>query len=307
MMLHITDATVASDTISVETLDIYKVYSVKNVKSYAHSNYTTWDIECCAPGSVSSGIERVYFVIDTHAHDAFGHWVFESAIYLPLFNILKVRHPTIKLLLTEPRTYKRIFCKYMGISEDDIVYRNDLVYSITTTTDSSVYYFPSPISALNQAEITEDYMRHVNRFWSFFRRERTGHYPLVVLPRQQRENYVGNDRVVPFSEIINYANTVPNSRIVHTDTIEDLSVQIQAIADANVVVVTDGSPFLVNGMFSYDKDIVISGQSRTIGQGYRFKKMAYIINKIRGQNKSVSYIGGQADTCNRVRQLMRGE
>ena len=304
MMIHITDDTVASDTISVETLDIYKVYSVKNVKSYAHSNYTTWDIECNTPGSVSTGVERFYFVIDTHGHDAFGHWVYESAIYLPLFNILRARHPTIKLLLTEPKTYKRIFCKYMGISDDDIVYHNDLVYSITTTTDASVYYFPSPISALIQADITEEYMCHVDKFWTFFRKERTGHSPLVVLPRQQRENYAGNDRIVPFADIIQYANTVHNSRIVHTDTIEDLSVQIQAIIDADVVVVTDGSPFIVNGMFSYDKDIVISGQSCTIGQGYRFKKMAYIINKIRGQNKSVSYIMGQADTCNRVRQLM---
>lgn len=297
-MLHITDATVASDTISVETLDIYKVYSVKNVKSYGYSNYNTWDVECNGPESAIDGVVRFYFAIDTHAHDAFGHWIFESAIYLPLFNILKERHPTIKLLLREPKMYKRIFCKYMGISEDDIV------YSITTTTDASVYYFPSPISALNQVEITEDYIHHVDRFWSLFRRERTGHCPLAVLPRQQRENYAGNDRIVPFSEIINYANTVPNSRIVHTDTIEDLSVQIQAIVDSDIIVVTDGSPFLVNGMFSYDKDIVISGQSCTIGQGYRFKKMAYIIRKIAAQNKSVFYIGGQAETCNKIRELM---
>ena len=54
-------------------------------------------------------------------NDPFGHWVFEVAVFLPLFHILKSKYPTLKLLSFNPKRYNDIFYKGFGIIDEDIV------------------------------------------------------------------------------------------------------------------------------------------------------------------------------------------
>lgn len=296
-MIDIRDTTEASDKVMVETIDIYKVYSVHNVSTYSDSGYDTLHISCYEP--TETGDIKYYFGLDRFYNDAFAHWVFESAVYLPLFRLLKQRHPHIKLFLKSRKTYTRLFCNYLGISTDDLVYAFD-------TSSPSICYFAPPISSLNQNEITEAYKQHLCRFWEMFRADDVEiQHPVVVLPRQKLENYPGNDRVIPFDTILQYTSRIKDSVILHTDTVTDLAEQIAVIRGSAVIVVTDGSPFLVNGMFSYNKHILVSGQCCTYGQAIRFKKIAYIIDKIKRQNLSASYIETQGDTCNRLRDILR--
>jgi hypothetical protein len=296
-MIHIRDTTEASDKVMVETIDIYKVYSVHNVSTYSDSGHDTFNISCYEPSD--GGDMNYYFALDGFFNDAFAHWIFESAIYLPLFRLLQQRHPHIKLFTKSRKTYTRLFCNYLGFSDADMVYTFD-------TTCPSICYFASPISSLIQNEITEAYKQHVDRFWDMFRADSVEMiHPVAVLPRQQKENYQGNDRVIPFDTILQYTSRIKDSVILHTDTVTDLAEQIAVIHGSAVIVVTDGSPFLVNGMFSYNKHILVSGQCCTYGQAIRFKKIAYIIDKIKRQNLSASYIETQGDTCNRLRDILR--
>jgi hypothetical protein len=309
-MIKLDDSSETNDLIHKEEVDIYKVYSIKNVKSYTHSDLTVWSVET-TPIS-DPGVQNMYFAFDTIYENAFGHWVFECAIYLPLYKLLRARIPNLKLYLKSAKTYKTLFCKYFDIHKDDVVYEFDVAHQ-------SVCYFPSPISALNVPCLHTDYVKHLDLFWDNFRlfNARNHHevdlnvcghtgidavesHVVTVLPRQKKENYNSNDREVPFNKIIEYVTTIPDHVLLHTDAVEDLQHQIEVLRKSKIIVLTDGAAFHVNGMFCYNKNIIVSGPLFSKTQGCTFHKSGYIIEKIIRQNKSVLFISEEDSACKQI-------
>ncbi len=325
-MIQLDDSSETNDLIHKEEVDIYKVYSVKNVKSYTHSEFNAWGVETTTISY--PGAQNMYFAFDTFYENAFSHWVFECAIYLPLYKLMKARIPNLKLYLKSAKTYKTLFCKYFDIHNDDIVYEFDV-------THQSVCYFPSPISALNAPCLHPDYVKHVGLFWDNFRPlescklglisdcglslnnakhhhevDLTVHgsigiaaiesHVVTVLPRQTKENYTHNDRIVPFNKIIEYVTTIPNHMILHTDTVEDLNYQIEVLRKSKNIVLADGAAFQVNGMFCYNKNIIVSGPLFSKVQGCTFHKLGYIVERITRQNKSVLFIAEEDMACKQI-------
>jgi hypothetical protein len=294
-MLRIDDHTKSNDTIDCEMIDIYKVFSVHNVSSISHIDYSAWTIDTRVPTNSET---NHYLAIDTCYDDALAHWVYESAIYLPLFTILKTKYPNLKLHLKREKVYKRLFCAFFGIVDEDIVFEFDSVRA-------SICYMPSPISSLNNVELHPDFVKQVDFFWNAFKLESSSErYVLNVLPRQTRENYKGNDRKTPLNSVIDFAATVPSSIILNTDTINDLRYQMDIVGRSKITVVTDGSPLLLNGMFCYNKHLIVSGDMCTQQQSTKYLKTRYIVDKIIAQNKSVSYIRTEHDTCRKISELM---
>jgi hypothetical protein len=282
MILRIDNLTEPTETVSVEHTDVYKVFSVNNVINYEHKDYNSWVVETTNYNSAAA--TKLYCVIDTIYNDAFCHWVFECAIYLPLFKLLQRKHPLIKLYLKTPRAYKTIFCEHFDIMASDIVYSLD-------ATCNAVCYFPSPISALNDAGLDAMLVRQLDVFWETFRDNMASKkYSVVVMPRQSKENYYGNDRTINFGPICDYAQTQSDSLILHTDRIEKLATQIDVVHASNVLVVADGSAFHVNGMFCYGKNIIVTGPMLSIMQSRSQPKLDHIVKKIIGQNASVQFI-----------------
>ena len=287
MIIQFDDLTISSNDIHVDTYDIYKVYSLKNIRNYEYVNFNSWKVE--TNDELHGDKEDIYLVIDTHYHDAFGHWVFESAIYLPLFFLLKKVHPSIKIWFKSPRNYKKIFCEYFGILPTDYVYSVSLA-------DANLCFFPSPISALNLPELHTDFIKHLNIFWDLFKYTTgTNVYTITVLPRQVKENVKENDRIIPFNILTDYLHLINNSKILHTDTVTQLIEQIETIRKSSIVVVADGAAFQVNGMFCYGKEIIISGPLITEAQSKTYRKLDYIKNKIKEQNKVLHYIEKMED------------
>jgi hypothetical protein len=297
-MIYIDEATETSQEVRKEIIDEYKVFCVNNVESYEHKCYKAWEITMFNSFIIDEKDPptSIYFVGDTIYGDAFAHWVYETAIYLPLFKKMKLIHPTLKLYLKSHKTFKLLFCSYFGIDLDDIVY---------TFVPGVRCYFPSPISALNDPQLHPEYVTHLDIFWDYFKcTDVINKYSVNVFPRQKKENYTVNDRNVPFNLIIQYTDRIPNHTITETDNITDLNTQLEKIRSSNIIVLSDGSPFLVNGMLCYNKHIIISGQSCTEAQGVTYYKIAYIIKKIREQNISLSYIDSQHNTCIKITELM---
>jgi len=256
MDIVITDSTVESKDVIVETHDVYKTFHVNNVINYGNdtSLYDRWIITIHT--NCKSQIDNIFFVADTVYNDAFGHWVFETAIYLfELFHILKSIYPNIKLLLKQKRDYKILFCKLFDISESDIVYDLPSINKCI---------FPSPISMLNQQiEASANLKMQMLRFFNYFKTidissNTTNEF--LLMPRQLKENYVNNDRVVPFEVLIREVPTLSNSVVVlHTDTIFDLKHQIKFCRTASNIILVDGSALGVNGLFSLNKKIYVLG------------------------------------------------
>jgi hypothetical protein len=297
-MIHINDLSETNDTIQKEYIDDYKIYSIKNIQSYSHVNFNSWVVKICNSENSDTGCINRYFAADTSFDTAFAHWVYETAIYIPLFKKLKTIYPDLKLYLQNRRNYKILFCKYFGIETDNIVYTFD-------NNVQSICYFPSPISALNDPYLNPNYVNYLNRFMDhFIDTENKEIYSVNIMPRQIKENYKENDRVITYDLILESTNSIPNRIITLTDLIDNLQLQIDAICCSKITVVTDGSAFLVNGMFSHNKHLIVSGLMCTHTQSMTYHKLGYIRQKIINQNKSVSFIVSQEETIKKIMSLV---
>ena len=302
MQVFITDETDKTNFIDIEIVsNIYKIYKLNNVKSYEYmiSDYKTWNIHLHTPQQTQSLLhnpEEFYFILETAlAKDAFGHWVFEASIYIPSYLTLKQKYPSLKLVLSIPKTFKKLFCDYFGIPQEDIVY----FYLNEEITASNLCFFPSPIVAQNIPQIHPYYPILLNNFFDIFNyTESSPSCDWLILPRQTKENYKGNDRSVPLLQIIDFFEQKNiNHRVLHTDTITDLREQMNIVRSAKNIIVVDGAALFVNSMFVKNKRIiVINSGHHSQNQHDHFENVKYlyftIVNK---NNNQVQYIETEED------------
>jgi len=277
--------------------DIYKIFIIENVIHYSLIDFNTHEIEVCEK---KEDLQEYYFVIDLTFHDAFAHWVYESAIYLPIFSKLKKLYPTLKVVLKEKKQFKLLFLKFFGIMETDIIYDVDMK-------PNNICLFPSPISALNDNHtMTDNYKQIILQFIMVFSQCRVEpqQYDYIILPRQTKENYKHNDRIYDMNAIYEAINsTTKKYSILHTDTIVDLKDQITAIQSASTVILTDGSPFLVNNLFCNHQKLFVLDIVTQYQSSFLFKQN-YIIETIcRLHNNTYTYLSKHISHDQMIEQL----
>lgn len=256
--------------------DIYKYITINNVINYKCENFSKWIINNNNENNIIKDNVQYYLIIDLPQNEAFAHWVYESAIYLPLFINLKKQYPNIKLHFKTMKDYKRLFCTYFNIVEDDI--------TLDLKVDN-VCIFPLPISCLNNIELTTDYKILVNNFISNLNiiKENNKEYNILLSPRGNKENLIANDRICNVDDIINNITNNSNNYILYTDNIYNLTEQIQIFSNSKNVIVVDGSAYLVNGIFCNNSNIIILGNI-TLNQMSIYKKLQYIHDLILNTN-----------------------
>jgi len=253
------------------TIDIYKLFKLENVLEYSYENHNTWKI--ILNDDLKLANENIYFIIDTLFQDAFGHWVFESAIYLPLFKKLKETYPNIKLVLKEEKNYKKLFCKYFNIDSNDIVY---IIES------NNISFFPSPITCLNDQVISETYKNQIFKFKEFFVDNNNIKRDLLIMPRQTKENYKNNDRVHNIQYLLDKYKD--KAYILNTDEITDLKDQIDLVQSSKNIFLTEGSPFFVNSFFCKNKNIYSIHHNHSIVNNHYFSKNRFMCELIKSEN-----------------------
>lgn len=271
--MRITSDTLSSEYISKEKIDIYTIFTVKNISSYSfcQNTFDNWNVDTFVPDIES---DTTYLIIDLAFNEAFMHWVFESAIYLQLYKLLKKRIPGIKLLLKTKRVYKMLFCDFFDINDSDIVYEIDL-------SKSNTCIFPSPISALNDKSLSDEYKEQLTFFWNYFSKYRShSSYKKIktlIMPRQSKENFWGNPRTYSFNALINFFNKKDTSEyhILNTDNITSLKEQLEYVSNSDNIILSDGSALYVNSMFAYNSYIMIV-DTISISQVDNYAKMNII-------------------------------
>jgi hypothetical protein len=281
----------------------YKLFAVKYVKTYCNKTAQTWDIDvdtdtatAFATAKEAAENPQYYFVLDTWEDEAFAHWIYESAIYLRLFSTLKGKFPNIKLVLRARRDYKNLFIKYYNISTQDVVYE--------ISTLNNVCLFHSPISMLHDEPLNDKFKLYVYRFINDMNtiknKPQKKDIDILLMPRQKKENLKGNDRINDASDIEEALAKIPSisTALLHTDDITDINEQIKTVRRAKNLIVTDGSPFLVNGIFCMDTNIVVLG-NLVCSQGARFKKLGFVKETIEERNKVtfMPYVHGHFHNC----------
>ena len=258
------------DTEDVHTLSIYKYKIVNNVLEYTYKDFDKWVIDLIEQNTENT-VPYYYLIIDTALNDAFQHWVYESAIYLLLFIELKKTYPTIKLHIKTKKSYKNMICDYFGISNDDVVLELN---------NNNICIFPLPISAHNKKTISTDYTKQVDVFCNFIQSNRgitvKKHINILLMPRQSKENFAGNDRSYNVEDITNNISHGENNMILHTDSIKDFKEQIRIVNSSKNIILTGGSAYFVNGMISNNANIIVLDWAHHGDQIREYPKLKYI-------------------------------
>jgi hypothetical protein len=280
-----------SKNIKYNTIDIFSYIEIRNINNYdfCDKSFDDWLITYNNNhndndnDTISDDINYI-FIIDNIFNDAFAHFVYQSAIYLPLYNILKKKYNNIKLALKCKKTYKSLFINFFDINNDDIIYY---------IPNNNICFFPMP-SSLNIKHYNENYSNSINNFFNIFNNTilyNTIEYEYLIMPRQSKENYKYNDCYVSYNNIINKFNNNYNKKyfILNTDNITNLKDQIKIIQSSKNIIITDGSPYLVNGLFCKNKIIHLCGRLITNSQRTSYPYVDIICKNIEQYNNIIQY------------------
>jgi hypothetical protein len=261
-----------SDDLEIDRVDSIKVFTLKNIatvrtKPPLHNTvYITKTTE-----SNDSHI----FIIDTGFIPAFGHWVYESVIYIPTYKRLKEKYPTLKLMVGQFKPYKELYTRYYGIESSDILYE---------IIPGSTCLIPSPICCLSRKDISNEHRLLLDGLAPpYIPCTKDG---FTFFPRQETYNYEGNnDKVIGFDSIIHFMERtgIPYS-VYHTTAVRDLSDQIEKIQKSRVIIIPDGSAFLVNGIYATNSIIYVVGRLCSKDQAMIYPQIAHILQRIESKN-----------------------
>jgi hypothetical protein len=266
--------------------DIYEYIQIQNCSDYSFciNTFNDWLIDIDTyPNNLDTDY---YFIVDTAYDTAFGHWIYETFIHINLFHILKSKYSNIKLVLKNKRMFKQVFLDFVNI------YDNDIIYNITNS--NNISFFPMPTS-LNYTGNNELHYKLIDNLFSYFNNIKLSndiYFKYIIMPRQIKENYQSNDVYISYEllkqHFIEHYNN--NYTILNTDNIDKLIDQINIVSNSDNIIITDGSPFLVNGLFCKNKNIHLCGRLCTHLQANVFPAMKKIRDNIMNNNNVISYI-----------------
>jgi hypothetical protein len=225
-------------------------------------------------------VEKIYVIIDTKGQDAFGHWFFESAIWVP--EILKLYSKyvdKIEFLLLNKKKYK-----------EDVLNFFNVRHSYTAILPNITITCP-PITSLNLNDHTLRYSNLLKNFLQAIEKSQLNIekiYEHLLMPRQKKENLQVNDRHVDTENIELFFNAEDeNFKIFNSDQSPSFDEQLKLVRSSKTLYVTDGSAFLVNGFIARNSILVVLGSSLVPNQSTKFEKMALITQVIESFNSVV--------------------
>jgi len=265
---------------------------VNNVLDYEHIDFNYWNIKALSPGYLE-GLDKlkptgnpIYIILETKFHGAFGHWFFESAIWLPQVKKILDSYPNSKIHLKETKGFKLQILEFFGISKDRIS---------TQLQANNTCIFVNPCTALNDAGDPGKFKEMLGAFSDeFFRNPINKTINYLLMPRQKKENFVYNDRQVGTDDLEEYIKSLPSSEIYNTDNSPTFAHQVKALQSSRHILVTDGSPFMVNAFLTKYSVITVLGDALVPNQRKTDRKLQAVCEQIE-HNNAVRYVHSPAD------------
>lgn len=265
-----------------------------------------------------SGARAHYFLIETIDSDAaFGHWVWESAIFLPSFLELKRSDPRLRLVLRSKKQYKKLFTDFFGIRQEDVLHIDDLEIGETNVTGRlpsahNWCVFPPTIALTSVSDETlHSWIPYFDNMIRVIRHRRDPSsrlesIPFLFLPRQSKENFLPNERRINYTDIYD-AVINAGGEILDTDYVGDLTVQIKKIQAADVIILDNASSLLFNGLVARNKTLYALGS----GGGVDFPLIRLALQRIQSDNEYIHVPGELSGpnnyvfTCSMITRLVR--
>ena len=251
-----------------------KYFLIKNIKNYLFFKKTYNRINIEKFNYKFNNLDNVYLILESPSHMAFGHWFFESLIFIPYYQQIKEKYPHIKIHLLEKKNYKLLLLDYFNISENEITYE---------LKDNNLCIIPSPINSVHLLEYLDVFEKNINYLYkSLNLLNYNKSIDILIMPRQKKENFIGNDRNYD-KQFENLINKIPNAHILHTDNITKFSEQIEYVRKSKKIYLSDGSAFLVNTFLANNSDIHII-DNVTKQQVNRFKRYKILFDFFKTKN-----------------------
>jgi hypothetical protein len=252
-------------TINNITFDIKK--NVKDVFTDIHTgnkSYTFYD------EPINENKLSIFFLFEVPFHEAFGHWVFESAVFLPFVqDFISYDNFFILVNKNNERKYKKSFFKFFNISDKNIHFIDN---TETHTNDVSYRNIPNNnISIvcrnfiLNQVQhsLNNNLIAHftflVINFYEIIRKDINCVKQIenLFLPRSKTENYLPNDRKIIYDSL--YALLTDKEYVCYdTQETDNFIEQVIILQKSKNIYTYWGSSYFVNGFFSKDSNIYIA-------------------------------------------------
>lgn len=223
----------------------------KNVSDYScvEGEAFHWKILCeqeCLPEKESAD---VYFILETQSHEAFSHWVYEDAIWIPLYLDLKKIYSNCRLVIEKMKDFKKIFLDKYNISPRDIKLRSEI--------NSTNYCFFHTYISLNDITLPETFFKKFSSYLNFIDGEEEKSIPILYLPRGVKENFQGpNNRVYNVQNKLKELVIDLGGVIYETDMPHTLDEQISIVRRSKLIILDYGSNLWVNGCFAKDSMII---------------------------------------------------
>jgi len=252
-------------TISNITFDIRK--NVKDIFTDIHTgnkSYTFYE------EPINKDNLKIFFLFEAPFHEAFCHWVFESAIFLPFVkNFTSYDNFFILVNKNNERKYKKSFFKLFNINDKNIEYidnlethTNNVSYKNVTKNNISIvcrnFILNQIPSSLNK-NLIENFTFLINHFYETIVKDFYCEKQIenLFLPRSKIENYLPNDRQINYDSLYTMLN---NKKYVSYDTqaTDNFIEQVILLQKSTNIYTYWGSSFYVNGFFSKECNLYIA-------------------------------------------------
>lgn len=274
---------------------------VHNVKSYEFHDFNSWKIQALSPKYEhgTSGLYNtplpIYIAIDTKFHDAFGHWFFESAIWLTKIKKILDQFPSAQIHLKENRGYKTQIMNYFDISQDRI--------TTELSVDFNCCVFFNPCTSLNDSRENVRFRELLLDFSKQFHQNVTQKkINYLLMPRQKKGNYASNDRQINTDDLELLLEEIPNSEIFNSDASPSFAYQISKVQSSKHLLVADGSAFMVNAFLAESSVVFVLGDALVPNQR-QVQVKTHIICDLIEHNNAVTYLHSSDNVF--TRQILR--
>lgn len=258
-----------SGNVMIDDCYIHKYENVCSY-SYAHCKSELSINVYSTENEVNNDDIQTYFIFDCPGTDALIHWIAECFIFYPFLIQITKTYPNIKILTTNKKKYVRSTFRFFHID-------NEIVDTIHKT---NICFFP-PVVSLNDLSVLTDvyskyiqlYIENVNLKLSYYNLPTN---KILLLPRNSKDNYKNNDRIIPGIEDIEENILDIGGVVLNTFQLNNLSIQWEIVANSDIIILDFGSSFFFNCMFLKNKKIILLNN----WGGFRSHTNDYIATKI---------------------------
>ena len=228
-----------------------------------------------------SQTKNLYCVVDTPASNNFGHFFWESMVFLKSLKRLRAKFPSIVFLIKETKKFKKKFFEHY-----------DLQFATTISNSDNYVGFLPLITSLVTNKYSTQYAKLIDQFHYELHSDSPSYFEkdtdIVFFPRHNSVDnykYEGQDRSLDTSQLINFLNQNHQTSVFNTENSESWAEEFRAMQSSKFIICHDGSSGAVAAFCARGSIIINLSHNITLPSLRAYDKVRYIEEKSRMSNE----------------------